>query len=281
MPIYKANCKINVHLRIVGKLPNGYHELETIFQEIAIFDEIDIRSNSTGEITFQSSGIKIPDDGVNICTKSAEILQKKFNVKNGCNISLKKNIPIGAGLGGGSSDSATVLKALNDLWELKLSDSELEKIGLELGADVPFFIKGGCALATGIGEKLTQINTVLKDGYILLIYPNIHVNTSDAYRNLNLNLTKNTSNGIFALALNSSSDIHLNYDEFTNDFESYVFKEHGEIERIKNALLNKGAEYAAMSGSGSTVFGFFKDKLKLEKSKNLIDQNYYVKAVKV
>ncbi|NOR44313.1 MAG: 4-(cytidine 5'-diphospho)-2-C-methyl-D-erythritol kinase [Candidatus Delongbacteria bacterium] len=281
MPIYKANCKINVHLRIVGKLPNGYHELETIFQEIPIFDEIEINSNTMEKITFQSSGMKIPDGGTNICTKSAEILQKKFNVKKGCDISLKKNIPIGAGLGGGSSDAATVLKALNELWELKLSETELEKIGLELGADVPFFIKGGCAIATGIGEELTTINPVLKDGYILLIYPNIHINTSQAYRNLNLNLTKNTSNGIFALALDSSRDIHLKYNEFTNDFESYVFREHDEIERIKNALLNEGAEFAAMSGSGSSVFGFFKDKFKLEKVKDHIDKNYFVKAVKV
>ena len=281
MPAYKANCKINVHLRIVGKLPNGYHELETIFQEIPIFDEIEINSNSTGKITFQSTGIKIPDGGTNICIKSAEILKEKYKVSNGCDISLRKNIPIGAGLGGGSSDAATVLKALNELWELKLTDSKLEKIGLELGADVPFFIKGGCAVATGIGEKLTPIDSVLKDGHILLIYPNIHINTSKAYRNLNLNLTKNTSNGIFALALNSSRDIHLKYNEFINDFESYVFREHDEIERLKNALLNEGAEFAAMSGSGSSIFGFFKDKFKLEKVKDHIDKNYFVKAVKV
>jgi len=281
MPIYKANCKINIHLRVVGKLPNGYHELETIFQEIPFYDEININSNSTGNINFQSSGIKIPDDGINICVKSAEILKRQFNVSKGCNISLKKNIPIGAGLGGGSSDCATVLKALNELWELKLSDSELEKIGLELGADVPFFIKGGCAIATGIGEKLTSIKPVLQEGYILLIYPNIHIDTSKAYRNLNLNLTKNTSNGIFALASNSSSEVHLKYDEFTNDFESYAFREYDEIERIKIILLDNGAEFAAMSGSGSSVFGFFKDKLKLEKSKNYIDKNYFVKAVKV
>jgi 4-diphosphocytidyl-2-C-methyl-D-erythritol kinase len=184
-------------------------------------------------------------------------------------------------LGGGSSDAATVLKALNELWNLNLSDSELENIGLELGADVPFFIKGGCALATGIGENLTQINPILQEGYILIIYSNIHINTSQAYRNINLNLTKNTSNGIFALALNSSNEIHSRYNEFINDFESYVFKEHAEIERIKNALLNTGAEFAAMSGSGSSVFGFFRDKFKLEKAKDLIDKNYFVKAVKV
>jgi len=122
---------------------------------------------------------------------------------------------------------------------------------------------------------------VLKGGYILLIYPNIHINTSKAYRNLNLNLTKNTSNGIFALALNSSRGIHSNYDEFTNDFESYVFREHDEIERIKDVLLSSGAELAAMSGSGSSVFGFFKDSVKLEKAKDHIDKNYFVKAVKV
>ena len=281
MTTYRANCKINVHLRVVGKLPNGYHELETIFQEIPFYDEIEISSNSTGKITFNSSGISIPEDGTNICVKSAELLKEKYQVSKGCEISLKKNIPIGAGLGGGSSDAATVLIALNELWELNISVVELEKVGLELGADVPFFIKGGCALATGIGEVLTPIKPVLNDGYILLIYPNIHINTSNAYRNLNLNLTKIPTNGIFALALSSSSNIHSKYDEFINDFESYVFREHDEIEIIKNTLLNEGAEFAAMSGSGSSVFGFYKDVSKLEKAKDRIDQNYFVKAVKV
>ncbi|MBN2789105.1 MAG: 4-(cytidine 5'-diphospho)-2-C-methyl-D-erythritol kinase [Candidatus Delongbacteria bacterium] len=280
MPLYNANCKINIHLRITGKLPNGYHELETIFQEIPLYDEIEINSNSNGNINFESTGIFIPE-GKNICIKAAEILKNEFNITYGCNILLMKNIPIGAGLGGGSSDAATVLKALNDLWGLNLTEEKLELLGIKLGADVPFFIKGGCAAATGIGEKLTSINPVLTDGYILLVYPNIHVDTSEAYRNLNLNLTKNSQNGIFALALKSSSDVHLKYDEFINDFESYVFKEHAEIETIKNALLNKGAEFAAMSGSGSSVFGFFRDELKLKNAKNLIDQNYFVKAVKV
>lgn len=280
MPVYKANCKVNVHLRITGRLPSGYHELETIFQEIPFFDEIEITSNTSGEISFSSSGIIIPN-GTNICVQAAEILKKRYNVEKGCDISLKKIIPIGAGLGGGSSDAAAVLKALNELWELNLNEIELEKIGLKLGADVPFFIKGGCAAATGIGEILTSIKPVLSDGYVLLVYPNIHIDTSKAYRNLNLNLTKNASNSIFAVALESSSGIHSKYNEFTNDFESYVFKEHPEIETIKNALLNKGAEFAAMSGSGSSVFGFFYDEIKIKEAKDHIDQNYFVKAVKV
>ena len=279
--ICRANCKLNIHLRVTGKLPDGYHSLETIFQEIPYYDEIDITTLESGQIEFASHGIKIPDGGNNICTKAAEILKKTYGIKKGCRIVLTKNVPIGAGLGGGSSDAASVLKALNDLWEIDIPDEELEKIGLKLGADVPFFIKGGCAWAEGKGELLTPIEPILKDGSILLIYPHIHISTPDAYKKLNLNLTNLSNHIIFAEV--SKPDVSLSGIRagLVNDFEIAVFKEYPEIGKVKELLLNKGADFAAMSGSGSTVFGFFTDENKLKNSMELTDRKYFVKAVKL
>ncbi len=276
-----ANCKLNLHLRVTGKLPDGYHSLETIFQEIPFCDELEIDAADDGTVHFSASGIPIPENGNNICVKAAKILKEKFSITKGCRIHLRKNVPIGAGLGGGSSDAAAVLKALNGLWELRLKDSELEHIGLLLGADVPFFIKGGCAWAEGKGEILTQIPPVLKNGTVLLVYPNIHVSTPWAYKNLNLNLTKTTGSVIFAEVSKPGFDLNGSRAGFTNDFESAVFAEYPEIGRIKEILLKEGAELTAMSGSGSTVFGFFNTSGKLFNSLKFLDDKYFVKAINV
>ncbi|MBU4486237.1 MAG: 4-(cytidine 5'-diphospho)-2-C-methyl-D-erythritol kinase [Candidatus Delongbacteria bacterium] len=279
--IYKANCKLNLHLRVTGKLPDGYHSLETIFQEIPFYDEIDISIPEEDKIEFSSTGIKIPDGDNNICVKAAEILKDKYSIRKGCKIILQKNVPIGAGLGGGSSDAAATLKALNELWSIGSGDDDLEKIALKLGADVPFFIKGGCACAEGKGEVLRPIEPLLKNGSILLIYPHIHISTPDAYRKLNLNLTNLSNNIIFAEVLKSGVSLSDFHKRFVNDFEDVVFKEYPEIGKIKELLLNEGADLAAMSGSGSTVFGFFTSEDKLRNSMSLINKNYFVKAVKL
>jgi 4-diphosphocytidyl-2-C-methyl-D-erythritol kinase len=279
--ICRANCKLNIHLRVTGKLPDGYHSLETIFQEIPFYDEIEIDVLSDDRIEFSSDGIRIPDGGNNICTKAAEVLKKTYGIKKGCSIVLTKNVPIGAGLGGGSSDAASVLKALNYLWEINLPDEELEIIGLKLGADVPFFIKGKCAWAEGKGELLRPIEPILKNGSILLIYPHIHISTPDAYRKLNLNLTKLSNNIIFAEVSKPGVSLSGIRAGLKNDFENVVFKEYPEIGKIKELLLCGGADFAAMSGSGSTVFGFFTNEVSLKNSIGLIDKNYFVKAVKL
>jgi len=278
---FLANCKLNLHLRVTGKLPDGYHSLETIFQEIPFSDELEIDVTDDGTVHFSASGITIPENGSNICVKAAEILKAKFPSGKGCRIHLRKNVPIGAGLGGGSSDAAAVLKALNGLWELRLKDSELEHIGLSLGADVPFFIKGGCAWAEGKGEVLKPLPPILKNGTVLLVYPNIHISTPRAYKNLNLNLTKTAGSVIFAEVSKLGFDLSGSRAGFTNDFESAVFAEYPEIGRIKEILLKEGAELTAMSGSGSTVFGFFNTSDKLYNSLKFLDDKYFVKAINV
>ena len=276
-----ANCKLNLHLRITGKLPDGYHSLETIFQEIPFGDELEIEQSGDGNIHFSSSGIKIPDGGTNICVKAADILKLKYGINKGCRIHLQKNVPIGAGLGGGSSDAAAVLRSLNSLWGIGLSNTELERTGLELGADVPFFIKGGCAWAEGKGEVLKPIKPVLQNGTILLIYPHLHINTVWAYKNLNLNLTKTADNVIFAEVSKLRNPLRHYFEVFFNDFETVVFEKYPEIGKIKEFMINEGAEFSAMSGSGSTVFGFFTNEKMLEHAIRIADNNYFVKAIKL
>lgn len=276
-----ANCKLNIHLKVTGKLPDGYHTLETIFQEIPFGDELEIESTEDGNIHFTSSGIEIPDGGTNICVKAAESLQRKHGINEGCRIHLQKNVPIGAGLGGGSSDAAAVLKSLNSIWGIGLTDGELEEIGLELGADVPFFVRGGCAWAEGKGEVLRPIKPVLKNGTILLIYPHLHINTSWAYKNLNLNLTKTADNVIFAEVSKMRKPLRHYFEEFFNDFETVVFDKYPEIGQIKEFMINEGADFSVMSGSGSTVFGFFTNEKMLEHAIRIADKNYFVKAIKL
>lgn len=276
-----ANCKINLHLKVTGKLPDGYHSIETIFQEIPFCDELDIEPSEDGIVHFSSSGIEIPDGGTNICVKAAELLQLKHGIKKGCRIHLEKNVPIGAGLGGGSSDAAAVLKSLNTLWDLKLTADELERTGLELGADVPFFIRGGCARAEGKGEVLMPMEKVLKNGTILLIYPHLHINTSWAYKNLNLNLTKTADNVIFAEVSKMRKPLRHYFEDFINDFETVVFNKYPEIGKIKEFMISEGADFASMSGSGSTIFGFFTNEKMLEHAIRITDKNYFVKAIKL
>ncbi|MFO7810552.1 MAG: 4-(cytidine 5'-diphospho)-2-C-methyl-D-erythritol kinase [Candidatus Delongbacteria bacterium] len=279
---FKANCKINLHLAVTGKLSDGYHSIKTIFQEIPFSDELDIETADENEITFSAEGITIPSESPdNICVKAAEILKERYSVTKGCRIKLKKNIPVGAGLGGGSSDAATVLKALNMLWNIDLSAKKIRSIGSELGADVPFFIDGGCAWAEGRGDILRPVKPVLQNGFILLVYPSIHISTRWAYKNLNLNLTKTGDMVIFAEVSKLRTAQNSLIGKFSNDFESVVFKKYPEIGRIKELMLNKGADFSAMSGSGSTVFGFFLSERALKNSLKNLDKNYFIKAIKL
>jgi len=278
---YRANCKINLHLRITGKLANGYHELETVFQEIPFYDELEIKSIEDDNVIFEAEGLAIPPCEQNICQQAAYALKEKYDITKGCLIKLKKNVPIGAGLGGGSSDGACVLKVLNKLWEINANEDELLKIAVGLGADVPFFIKGGAALATGIGDNLDFINPVLKDGFLVLVNPGIHIDTKKAYKNVNYNLTKKKINSIFCDVLEVFSDISQYRNRFVNDFEGYVFSEYVEIKKLKDIMYETEALFALMSGSGSTVYGFFKDITKVESLIKILRDKYFVKVVSI
>lgn len=258
--VFYPNAKINIGLKITGRLPNGYHALSSFFLEIDLHDELHFEPNSTGEIKFKSSGIPIPGPGLNLCVKAAELLQKKYGQNKGVYIHLGKNIPIGAGLGGGSSDAASALKGIAKLWDIQLTAAEYIQMSAQLGADVPFFINGGFQLAENIGDVLTTIPAdPLSDLYILLIMPPINISTAWAFQELKKVLEPDQEGFKF-----SGFSRPLNWQLFENDFERVILSTYPEIGRIKTDLIGQGAVYASLSGSGSTMFGIFDDRKSAE-----------------
>jgi 4-diphosphocytidyl-2-C-methyl-D-erythritol kinase len=246
-----ANAKINIGLNITRKRDDGYHELQTVFYPIPLFDIIEILPNNKPEISFTTSGLQVNSTHEdNLCVKAYRIMEKRYNIP-GFIIHLHKHIPFGSGLGGGSADAAFVLKGINQMANMQLSNNTLREIALELGADCPFFIDNVPAYAKGIGEKLTPLPDILHAKYVLLILPEIFISTTEAYKNIqpelpNFNLT------------NSYSGNPSNWkNEITNQFEHFAFTKHSELLQIKKELYARGAIYASMSGSGSAMYGIF------------------------
>lgn len=246
------NAKINLGLNVVEKRPDGYHNIETVFYPIGLCDVLEVETSETcTDYSFSSTGIPIdgdPED--NLIVKAYHLL------RSGCefpsvDISLVKQIPFGAGLGGGSSDAAFMLKALNQLFNLKFTPSKLEKLAAKLGADCPVFIKNKPVFATGIGNVFTPIKLSLKGKFLLLVKPDIHVSTPEAY---SLVVPEKPEISLLELIQKPLTDWR---GLIKNDFEKSVFSKYPEIEKIKNDLYSMGAVYASMSGSGSSVYGIF------------------------
>ena len=252
-------CKINLGLRIVGKRADGFHNIETIFYPIKWNDVVEIiPSNATGK--FSTSGIEIDGkSSSNLCLKAYHLLKQDFPRLPECDIHLHKNIPIGAGLGGGSADASAVLILLNQMFDLNIPIPQLEKYAATLGSDCPFFILNKPMLATGRGEILSPIEVSLEDYAIALINPSIPINTKWAFSTLVLEQKEDVSlNEIIELPIESWQD------KLINDFEKPIFSAEPEICAIKEKLLSAGALYSSMSGSGSTVFGIFEKKIDLK-----------------
>lgn len=253
----KAYAKVNLALDITGKLDNGYHELNMIMQTIDIYDLIDVEKAEDG-IEIKCNKKYIPTDKRNTVYKAAQILIDNYNIKNGIRINIKKTVPSQAGLGGGSSDAAAVLKTMNQLFNLRIDDNDLAGIGKDIGADVPFFIYGGTALCQGIGEKITKLKG-FKDKTILLVKPGFGVNTREAYGLYDLEkYTKHPEidSVIKAMEENNIKELVMNMG---NVLEGVVIKKHHEIEKIKQELIDLGAVGSLMTGSGSTVFSLFEE----------------------
>ena len=250
MIIY-PNAKINIGLNIASKRLDGYHNIKSVFYPLKdSFDILEIIESPS--FLFTSSGINIPA-GENICIKAFNLINSNFSISP-VHIHLHKRIPIGAGLGGGSSDGSFTLKALNQLFNLKISNIELEKLSLELGADCPFFIDNTPKYVEGIGDHLTPISLDLSAYSIKLINSNIHVSTTEAYSSLEINSSK------ISILEYISKPIHLWKGVIKNDFEFCIFKNYPIIENAKNNLYNNGAIYASLSGTGSVVYGLFSKK---------------------
>lgn len=273
--ILYPNCKINLGLRVVRKREDGYHDLETIFVPVyGLHDELEVVKNdemsaatplndattSPNGVSFKQKGIAVdcnPED--NLIIKCYRSMAAKYPQIGPVSIRFKKNIPFGAGLGGGSSDAAHMAIALNELFGLGMSKAQLAEEVKPLGADCPFFIYNVPCYAEGIGDHLTPIDLDLKGTRIILIKPDEGVSTKEAYSGIK---PHNDTNCVRLMRagklLNGDAAAQLN-DIFRNDFEATVFPKHPVIADIKKRLLDAGAYFASMSGSGSTVYGLFKD----------------------
>jgi 4-diphosphocytidyl-2-C-methyl-D-erythritol kinase len=258
---FKTPAKINLGLHIHGKREDGFHELETIFQMVSLYDDVELELLSSG-IKLECDTPGVPTDDTNLVCKAALLLRQNYQVEGkGVSIRLKKKIPFGAGLGGGSGNAAGVLMGLNRLWGLEIEREKLSKLAAELGSDVPFFLTSPCALGMGRGEQLKALKPCTKF-QVLLVFPGFPVATSWAYQNLKLKLTKRENN-ISILRKNLSlSDITSLGSRLYNDLEPVVIQRFPEVQVVKDELRAWGALGVLLSGSGSTVFGIFDDPEK-------------------
>ena len=257
------NCKINLGLRIVRKREDGYHDLETIFYPVyGLHDELEVEPMDNSEVRilnyeFIQEGLAVdcPAED-NLIVKCYLRMRERYPQIGDVYIRFKKNIPFGAGLGGGSSDAAHMAIALNEIFALGLSKEQLAEVVRPLGADCPFFVYNTPCYAEGIGDKLMPIQLDLSGWRLVMIKPVCGVSTKEAYSGISPKGSSKALNNV--KALNVLNDLNILTD-LTNDFEETVFKIHPEIETIKKRLQDAGAVYAAMSGSGSTVFGLFQN----------------------
>lgn len=249
----KAPAKINLALDVLYKRPDQYHEVEMIMTTVDLADRIELEEKSEDVIKIFSHNRYVPDDERNLAYQAAALLKRRFDIKAGVGITIEKNIPVAAGLAGGSSDAAATLRGLNRLWNLGLSLDQLAEIGAEIGSDVSFCVYGGTALATGRGEKIKHLASPPKC-WVVLAKPVMGVSTADVYKRLNLSETKhpNIQNMIQAIEHN---DYQMVCDHVGNVLEQVTLSLYPEVSNIKQQMKKFGADAVLMSGSGPTVFG--------------------------
>lgn len=262
------NAKINIGLNIVGKRPDGYHNLETIFYPIPLCDTLSVETgfephkDSVAEYKLHIDGNQVDcEPEKNLVIKAYRLMQKDYLLQP-IQINMTKNIPSGAGLGGGSADAAFMLKMLNECHALNLDTAQLEEYASKLGADCAFFIQNKPTLAHGIGNVFSPVELVLKGYKVVLVKPDIHISTQEAYAHVTPHTPENHLQDTIKLPIEQ-------WKEFiVNDFEESIFPNHPELKHIKEELYKQGALYASMSGSGSTIYGIFPKE-------TCIDANYF------
>ncbi len=259
----KANCKINIGLNVLRRRSDGFHDLETVmFPVKGLYDELSIERTHDGRITLCQSGIVVdcPPEA-NLCVKAARLMQNRYGI-DGVAITLDKRVPFGAGLGGGSSDATAVLLAIDQLYNLDLPTATLVALAAELGSDTPFFVHNSPQLCTSRGEVMSPIDLPLDGKYLVVVKPDEGVSTREAYGGVKPAVP----------TVGLSEALRLPLDKWqglvANDFEQHIFAAHPKIAALKKALLDAGAVYASMSGSGSALFGIFNTppQLNLDKS---------------
>lgn len=263
----KAPAKINLSLDILHKREDGYHEVEMIMTMVDLADRLEFTPLSRDTIIITSQVGFIPLDDKNLAVQAARLIKERYHITSGVHIHLDKHIPVAAGLAGGSTDAAATLRGLNKLWDLRLTDADMQKLGGEIGSDVPFCVAGGTALATGRGEKLQPIDSP-PQCWVILAKPPIHVSTSDVYGKVRVENIKSHPNTTALLSAISDQDFHRVCGSMGNVLEEVTLDLYPEVKRIKECMEKLGADGVLMSGSGPTVFGLVSKQSKVHRIYN-------------
>ncbi len=256
-------AKINLGLLLLEKRNDGFHDIATVFQQIDLHDELTFRQKPTS-IDITSNESHLPIDETNLVHRAYSLICDRYRIKGGLHVHLDKQIPMGGGLGGGSSNAAATLLAVNKLWRMKLTQIELKELAIEIGSDVPFFLIGGTALGEGRGERLSPFDWPV-NWTAVLVCPGIHVSTAWAYGQARIALTKEEKFTKFRSIFNRHNP-HALRDDLINDLEAVVFGRHPILREIKDSMYLRGAFYASMSGSGSTIYGLFSEHREAEEA---------------
>lgn len=268
----KAYAKVNISLDIVGKREDGYHLLRMIMQNIDLYDDITVEKQREG-ITIECNKNYVPTDSRNLAYKAAMLFKEKYDITDGVKIKIAKNIPVSAGLAGGSTDAATVLKIMNKLFEVNASNEELKEIGLKLGADIPYCIEGGTALCEGIGEKITPLKS-FKDKIIVLVKPSFGVSTKEVYKNFDMDKVNKHPDTEELIKAIENDDLRYVAYNMRNLLENVTLKKHKILINLKEEMNKYGSIGTMMSGSGPTVFAFFDDMLKAQRCFEKMKEKY-------
>jgi 4-diphosphocytidyl-2-C-methyl-D-erythritol kinase len=259
----RGKAKINLTLDVLYKREDGFHQVEMIMQAIELADIVGLEESKNGDIRLNTNIARLPCDHRNLAYRAANLIKESCQVKRGVHIVLEKNIPVAAGLAGGSADAASVLLGLNKLWKLGLSIGELETLGAKLGSDVPFCLRGGTMLATGRGELLKPLKD-LKPCYVILAKPLIGVSTAWVYKNYQNQNVKEHPDTAGVIRSLEQRDLSGVVNRLNNVLESVTIPAHPEIKILKECMLAQGAMASLMSGSGPTVFGLVEDRAQAE-----------------
>lgn len=276
----KALGKINLGLDVLGRRPNGYHDVRMVMQTVYLYDQILLEKTDKEGISLKTNLFYLPVNENNLAYRAAKMLIDEFAIKEGVHISLEKHIPVAAGMAGGSSNAAAVLYGMNRLFQLGLTNQELMERGVKLGADVPYCIMRGTVLAEGIGEELTPLPAMPKC-HVLLAKPPISVSTQKVYEKLDAQeVTKHPDIDGILLGL-QTGDLKKITSSMGNVLENVTITEYPQIERIKDVMKEEGALNAMMSGSGPTVFGIYDDKILARRAAARIREEQLAKQVHV
>ena len=277
----RAYGKINLSLDVLGRRENGYHDVSMVMQTVDLYDVISLNKlESDSEIRLTANVNTLPLDETNIVYKAVKLIKEEYGINTGVSVHIEKHLPIAAGMGGGSSDGAAALRGMNRLFELGLSEEKLEELGVRLGADVPFLIKGGIALAEGIGEKLTTLPD-FPDCVLVIAKPDLGVSTKEVYEAFDSLKEVNHPDIVKLVKSLGNTNLKEIVKLLGNVLEEVTVKKHEIIEIVKKLLIDNGAVFSMMTGSGPTVFGIFENEEQAEKARNNLRKQEGLELVEI